>query len=261
MNKGYALITGASKGIGLEISKLFAKDCYNLVLVARSEDLLSALKKELESQYKIKIELITIDLAEKDSASKIYKKTKELGLRVDYLVNNAGFGDYGEFVDTSMAKNHDMVMVNIVALMDLCHYFLQDMKRNNYGKILNVASIASFIPGPLMATYYATKAFVLSFSEALSKELAYTKISITALCPGTTKTNFFEVASASDSSLLKHLKPASPIAVALYGYKKMKQNKTIAIYGFGNRAMIFGTRFAPRKLIRDIAYKIQSKRK
>ena len=160
-----------------------------------------------------------------------------------------------------MIKNHNMVHINIISLIDLCYLYAKDMKAYGFGKIMNVASIASFIPGPLMATYYATKSFVLSFSEALSKELKTAKVTVTALCPGTTKTNFFDVASANDSNLLKNLKPASPQKVAKYGYKKMMQNKVVAIYGFNNRLMIFATRFAPRRLIRYIAYKIQSKRK
>lgn len=154
-----------------------------------------------------------------------------------------------------------MININIVTLIDLCYLYAKDMKTYGFGKIMNIASIASFIPGPLMATYYATKSFVLSFSEALSKELKSTKVTVTALCPGTTKTNFFDVASASDSNLLKNLRPASPQKVAKYGYKKMMKNKVVAIYGFNNRLMIFATRLVPRKFIRYIAYKIQSKRK
>lgn len=261
MKEGYTLITGASKGIGLELTKIFAKNHHNLILVARSKDVLIKLKDNLTKEYNIKIEVIVVDLTIHNVATEIYQKTKELGCRVDYLINNAGFGDYGEFLDSSMIKNHNMVHINIISLIDLCYLYAKDMKAYGFGKIMNVASIASFIPGPLMATYYATKSFVLSFSEALSKELKTAKVTVTALCPGTTKTNFFDVASANDSNLLKNLKPASPQKVAKYGYKKMMQNKVVAIYGFNNRLMIFATRFAPRRLIRYIAYKIQSKRK
>lgn len=261
MREGYTLITGASKGIGLELTKIFAQNHHNLILVARSKDLLMEIKNDLTKEYNVKIEVIDADLTINHIATDIYQKTKELGYRVDYLINNAGFGDYGEFLDSSMSKNHNMININIVTLIDLCYLYAKDMKTYGFGKIMNIASIASFIPGPLMATYYATKSFVLSFSEALSKELKSTKVTVTALCLGTTKTNFFDVASASDSNLLKNLRPASPQKVAKYGYKKMMKNKVVAIYGFNNRLMIFATRLVPRKFIRYIAYKIQSKRK
>lgn len=263
MNNTYTLITGASKGIGLELTYLFAKDQHNLILVARSSDLLEQIKLELESLYNIKVVVLAMDLTKEDVAKEIYQYTKDNNLIVDYLVNNAGFGDYGNFIETSPKKNKDMVQLNIVTLTELCQLYGKDMVCNKFGKIMNVASIASFLPGPLMATYYATKSYVLSFSEALSREFKNTGVSVTALCPGTTKTNFFEVAKADkdSSNLLKNLKPADPKDVARYGYKKMKKNKAVAIYGFTNRLMIFGIRLVPRSLVRNIAYKIQSKRK
>ncbi len=261
MSTKYTLITGASKGIGLELARIFAKEHYNLILVARSKDLLEELQTNFIKEYDIKVEVIALDLTKTDAAEELYQKVHSLDLEVEHLINNAGFGDYGEFLDTSLEKAEQMIQLNILTLVKTCHLFGQDMKKAGYGKIMNVGSIASFIPGPLMATYYATKAFVLSFTEALSVELKDAKISVTALCPGTTRTNFFEVASASKSDLLKKMKPVCPYKVALYGYKKMMKKKVVALYGFKNRLLVFMTRFAPRKLVRSMVYQIQKKRK
>lgn len=260
--KEYTLITGASKGIGLELAKIFAQKQENLILVARSTDLLNNLKEEFENKYNIKVVVISCDLTQEKAAQYVYQVTSNLNLKVKHLINNAGFGDYGEFLETSESKNRNMIQLNIITLMELCRYYMDDMKRNGYGKVINVASIASFLPGPLMATYYASKSFVLSFTEALAREFKHTGVTVTALCPGTTQTNFFDVASASekDSNLLKNLKPAPAFKVAEYGYKKMMKGKVVAIYGFKNRLMIFTIRLVPRSFVRNIAYKIQSKR-
>ncbi len=263
MNKTYTLITGASKGIGLELAYIFAKNKHNLILVARTRELLDKIKADLINKYEILVEVIVEDLTKENVAKDIYNYTKAKKLNVDVLVNNAGFGDYGNFVDTSISKNQDMVQLNIVTLTELSHYYLKDMIKNKSGKIMNVASIASFLPGPLMATYYATKSYVLSFTEALSKELKNTGVSVTALCPGTTRTNFFDVANANEknSNLLKNMKPADPYKVALYGYKKLMKKKVIALYGGTNKLLVFLIRFVPRSLVRSVAYRIQSKRK
>ena len=263
MNKSYTLITGASKGIGLELTYLFAKNNNNLILVARSKDLLEKIKEEIINKYNVEVEVFACDLTKDTATNDIYNFTKSNNLEVDVLVNNAGFGDYGYFVETSMDKNKDMIQLNITTLTSLCHIYLKDMISNKKGKIMNVASIASFLPGPLMTTYYATKSYVLSFTEALSKELKGTGVSVTALCPGTTRTNFFDVANANEknSNLLKNMKPADPKKVALYGYKKLMKNKVIALYGASNKLLVFLIRLVPRSLVRSIAFKIQSKRK
>lgn len=259
--KKYTLITGASKGIGLELSKLFAKDKHNLILVARSKDLLEKIKDEFIETYHIDVIIYDLDLTVDNAAKILYEKTKSDNLVVEHLINNAGFGDYGPFIDSSLEKNHDMMILNMVTLSELTYFYLQDMVAEDYGKILNIASIAGFIPGPLMATYYATKAYVLSFSEALNKELKGTNVKVLTLCPGTTKTNFFNVASVDKSNLTKNLKPVSAESLAKYGYKKFLKNKVVAVHGFKNKLMVFGLRFAPRSLVRSVAYKIQSKRK
>lgn len=261
--KNYALITGASKGIGLEFAKLFAKDGYPLIIVARSMDLLDELKKTLSETYQVDIKVIAKDLSKPNASKEVYEEVKQENLRVDYVINNAGFGDYGEFLDANITYHMQMIQLNIVSLMELCHYFGNDMKTRKFGKIVNLGSIASFFPGPLMATYYATKAFVLSFSEALSKELEHDGVTVTALCPGTTATNFFDNASATvdKTNLLKHMHPANPTDVAQYGYKKMMKNKVIAIHGVKNRIAIFFNRLISHRVSRNLVYKIQNKRK
>lgn len=261
--KQYALITGASKGIGLEIAKLFAKDGYPLIIIARSTSLLEQLKKEVEEEYHIVVKVISKDLSQPLASKEIYDEVKKENLQVDYLINNAGFGDYGLFLDADMDKHTQMIHLNITSFIQLCYYFGNDMRERGFGKIMNLGSIASFFPGPLMATYYATKSFVLSFSEALQKELEYSGVSVTALCPGTTATNFFDNANATTdkTNLLKHMHPANPSDVAKYGYKKMMKGKAVAIYGAKNRTAIFMNRFISRKLSRNIVFKIQNRRK
>ena len=165
------LITGASSGIGLEFAKRGAKHGHNLVSVARNEDKLNTLKNELKNKYDVQVYVYKKDLSQKDSAYDIFNYTSEKQLFIDTIINNAGFGDFGKFSESDLQKQTDMVHVNIMSVMQLCHLFVNPMIEKNCGKILNVASIAAFIPGPLMSTYHATKAFVLSFSEALSFEL------------------------------------------------------------------------------------------
>lgn len=261
--KSYALITGASKGIGLELAKLFAKDGYPLILIARSSHLLEEIKKEFEIKYQIVVKVIVQDLSKSGASKEIYDAIQKEHLQVDYLINNAGFGDYGPFLDSDITKYAQMMHLNTITLMELCYYFGNDMRQRKFGKIMNLGSIASFFPGPLMATYYATKAFVLSFSEALAKELQHSGVSVTALCPGTTATQFFDNAHATvdKTNLLKHMRPAHPSDVAKYGYKKMMKSKTIAIYGAQNKIAIWMNRFIPRKLSRHLVYKIQNRRK
>lgn len=259
----YVLITGASKGLGLEFAKLFAKDGYPLIIVARSHNLLEEIKKDLITTYGVQVVVIEKDLTKINAATELYYEVKSQNLRVDYLVNNAGFGDYGEFLDGDITKYENMINLNIMTLMKLCYLFGNDMRENKYGKIMNVASIASFFAGPFMATYYATKAFVLSFSEAISKEFASYGITVTALCPGTTATHFFDNANATSdkTNLLKNMHPAPAYDVAKYGYQKMMKGKVVAIAGTKNRLAIFMNRFISRKLSRHIVYNIQRKRR
>ncbi|MFA5196741.1 MAG: SDR family oxidoreductase, partial [Bacteroidales bacterium] len=190
-----ALITGASSGIGLELARIHASKGDNLVIVARNKTKLDELKTELESQYKISVYTLGRDLSMADSAKEVYEEIKKQNIKVYYLINNAGYGNYGYFTETSWKKEADMIQLNITTLTQLTKLFLPDMIKNGGGKILNLASTASFQPGPLMAVYFATKAYVLSFSQALNNEVKPQGVTVTALCPGLTESNFVNAAS------------------------------------------------------------------
>ena len=185
-----ALITGASGGIGYEFAKLLAKDCNTLVLVARSKDRLKEIKKELETASPISVIVVAQDLSEPDAAEKIFRRLESEHIIVDILINNAGFGDHGAFVETDWRKEEKMIAVNISALTEMTKLFLKGMVERKSGRILNVASTAAFQPGPFLAVYYASKAYVLSFSEVIVNELKGKGVTVTALCPGPTATGF-----------------------------------------------------------------------
>lgn len=255
--KNVALITGASSGLGLEFSKIFARKGYNLVLVARHEKKLIELKNELEAEYKIKVEVIAKDLAKKDSARELFETTEEKNIEVEVLVNNAGFGDFGDFINSDLTKQEDMIGVNVTTLMQLSHMYLKGMKERNRGKLLNVASVTAFEPGPLMSVYYATKAFVLSFTEALSVELKDTNILVSALCPGPTKTGFEEKAESKGKGIFKNLKISTAKYVAEYGYENLLKGRVIVIPGANNKTLIFLGKISPRKVVRELSYLIQ----
>lgn len=256
-----ALITGASSGLGVHFARLFASDGYDVVLVARREDKLVALKDELEQIYGVKAYVFAQDLSKADSAKAVFDYLKERGVSVSVLVNNAGFGDFGEFSELVWEKQSDMIQVNVTTLVQLTKLFLPEMLERKVGKILNVASIAAFEPGPLLSTYYASKAYVLSFTEALSVELKGSGVTVTALCPGPTETGFEDAASAKSSGLFKNLKVARADKVAEYGYNKLMSGKVVAIPGFFNKILPFAVRFVPRALVRKLVYKIQRSRR
>lgn len=255
--KETALITGASMGLGAELAKVFAEKGCNLVLTARSGEKLAALKEELETEHKIPVWVFAADLTLASAPAEIFRFTEENKIDVDILVNNAGFGDFGEFSKCSMEKQRDMINLNITALTALTHMFLKGMLERGRGKILNMASIAAFQAGPLMSVYYASKAFVLSFSEALAVELKGSGVTVTALCPGPTRTGFEAAANLSNSGLFKNLKTASAAEVARYGYRCLMKGKTVAVCGGLNRVMIFASKLAPRALARRVVYLIQ----
>ena len=187
-----ALVTDASSVIGAELARLHAAKGGDLVLVARREKALNDLKSELEKAYGIKATVIAADLAHPDSAEKIFTLTEAAGIQIDVLINNAGFGGHGKFYKRDLAKDQAIMQVNMVSLVNLTHLYLQGMVSRNSGKILHVASTAGFIPGPLQAVYYATKAFVVSFSQAIAQELSDTNVTSTVLCPGAVVTGFVE---------------------------------------------------------------------
>ncbi|MDX9892439.1 MAG: SDR family oxidoreductase [Bacteroidales bacterium] len=244
-----ALITGASSGIGLDLAKIHAKKGGDLVLVARNKQKLLEIKHEFESNYHIEVVAIEQDLSRKDAAQEVYNQTKQFGITVDILINNAGFGDFGFFAETDWFKEYEMISLNIVALTQLTKLYAQDMIEQGSGRILNVASIAAFLPGPKMAIYYATKAYVLSFSEAIANEFADQGITVTTLCPGPTDTGFEKAAALEESGLFKKQKVVSSMPVAEYGYKAMMNGKTIAIPGFRNKLLTKLVLFAPRNWV------------
>ena len=259
MNKT-VLITGASNGIGYEFAKIYASMGFDLVLVARNQSKLTELQIACKTPNN-NVEIIVKDLSLINSADEIfdYCNTKNIG--VDYLINNAGFGDYGFFAQSNWDKQQEMLNLNVVALTKLTHLFLPKMLKNKFGKILNVASIAAFQPGPLMSVYYATKAYVLSFTEAISNELEGSGVSACALCPGPTESGFLNAAALQESKLFKGRKLATSKEVAQFGYDSLENNKVVAIHGLMNTLMATAIRFVPRAFVRKIVRFIQSKEK
>lgn len=241
------LITGASAGIGKELAYVFAKNNYNVVLVARTQSSLEALAQQLRSQYNIQATVIAKDLIQANAAEQIFKEIQALNIPIDVLVNNAGFGTQGAFVATNMQEQLNEIQVNITALTALTHLFLGPMLKNNKGKILNVASTAAFQAGPQMAVYCATKAYVLSFSEAIAYELKNSGITVTALCPGVTKTEFQQRAKMTDVRMMKNnFLMMTANEVANIGFQAMIKGKAVAIAGVTNKALAFLTRLTPR---------------
>jgi len=249
MNKT-ALITGASSGIGEELAKLFARDKYDLVLVARNEEMLNKLADELKNKYQIKTKVLAFDLTHDDSPQLIFAELQKEKIEIDVLVNNAGFGLEGKFQDTNLTTELDMIKLNVSSLVEMTKLFLEPMLKRKFGKIMQVASIAGFLPGPYMSIYYATKAFVLNFSEAIANELENTGVTITTLCPGLTATNFGKVANMTYP---KSMKIMTAKEVAAIGYHALQKNKSsVIITGIHNKLLICFIRFLPRKLVTKI---------
>lgn len=247
-----ALITGASSGIGYELANIFARNKYNVVLVARSEQKLREIAAELEKKYSITATVVAKDVSKLSAVQEIYDAVKQAGIRVEFLVNNAGFGDFGFFTETSWEKELEMINLNMTSLTALTKLFVKDMVARKSGKIMNVASTASFQPGPLMAVYYATKAYVLSFSEAISNELGGTGVTVTALCPGPTESGFQNAAAMNDSKLVKGKKLPSSKDVAEYAYSAMMAGKVVAVHGAMNKLMAQSIRYTPRAVVRSL---------
>ncbi len=248
MNKT-ALITGASSGLGVEFARIHASKGDNLVLVARSKDKMNLLKAELIKEFGISVYVIGKNLTGQSAAKEIFDELQTKKIRVDFLINNAGFGDFGTFAQCDWDKQMDMISLNVMALTHLTRLFLPEMIKNNYGKIMNIASTAAFQPGPTMSVYFATKAYVLSFTEAIANELKGTGVTATTLCPGATNTGFKINASLDNSNLFKGNQIAESKDVAEFGYKAMMKGKTVVIHGFMNRIMSGSVRFAPRKVV------------
>lgn len=250
-----ALITGASSGIGMELAKIHAANGNNLVLVARSEGKLHEIATELKSKYAIQIEIIRADLSVHDAAQQVFDVVQKKNIQIDYLINNAGFGDFNFVHESDWNKQAMMLDLNIKSLTHLTHLFLPVMIAQKSGKIMNVASTAAFLPCPMMAVYAATKHYVLAFSEALANEVADKGITVTALCPGATTSGFQDAAAMKDSGFMKQ-KFATSESVAKFGHQSMMKGKRVAIPGFTNKLTAFILRFIPRKLVTSIARKV-----
>ena len=254
-----ALITGASNGIGLELAYIHAAHKDNLVLVARSSKKLAELKQNIENQYGVKVHCISKDLSLAGSAKEVYDEVKKQNIQIEYLINNAGFGDFGFFHESDWAKQEQMIHLNILTLTHLTRLFLPEMVQRRSGKIMNIASTAAFQPGPLMSVYYATKHFVLAFSEAIANELQDKGVTVTALCPGATESGFQQAAAMEESKLVKGKKLPTSQEVAEYGYNAMINGTTVAIHGLWNAIMANSVRFTPRKMVTTLVRAIQEK--
>lgn len=257
--KKYVLITGASGGIGYEFTKLFANDHHNLILVARNEKRLLEIKKELIDQYQIEVEIFTKDLSQENQINELFEQTNQY--QVDYLINNAGFGEWCEFVESDWNKQKDMINVNVLALSKFSYHYGKLMKNSQNGKILNVASIAGLLPaGPYLATYFATKSYVLSFSLALASELKEFNVNVSALCPSAVATGFEKSANLNKgSNLFKKFKPSSPVKIAKKGYQGLMKNKCIIKPTWSVKNFDFLMRFVSKKMVINLTKKANAK--
>lgn len=253
-----ALVTGASMGLGAEFARLFASEGYDLVLTARSAERMATLKKEIENLHGVTAHVLVADLTDTRAPVALHDHVRQAGIEIDVLVNNAGFGMHGKFHESDLQTELDMVQVNIIALMHLTKLFVRDMVARRRGRILNVASTAAFQAGPLQAVYYASKAFVLSFSEAIGNELKGTGVTVTALCPGPTPTGFQERANVGKLKGLRLMMRVSPEDVVRAGYKGMKRGRPVVIPGGLNNVHVFLLRLAPRRLVTNVVRLIQT---
>lgn len=256
--KKIALITGASTGIGKELAKIHAEKGGDLVIVARSEDKLKALQTELETTHKVNVMVIAKDLTDPTATQEIYDEIKTANIKIDYLINNAGFGGLGRFDQQDLQTSLHMIQLNISALTALSHHFLQDFIARNEGKILNVSSTASFMPGPLQAVYFATKAYVTFFSNAIAEELHNTNITVTNLMPGATATEFASTSGMDKTALFD--KTVSARSVAEDGYKAMLKGSLDVISGltFSQKIMMKMIPFMPKKMVLKRIRKMQT---
>jgi uncharacterized protein len=255
-----ALITGASSGIGLELAKLFARESHDLALVARSYDKLKSLAEELQETCGVQVKFYVKDLSVSSAPEELFEILQSEGGNIDVLVNNAGFGWRGEFAKMELTDALEMIQTNITTLTHLTRLYLPGMIERKRGRILNVASTAAFQPGPLMAMYYASKAYVLSFSEALAEELQGTGVTVTALCPGPTVTNFGKRAGFSNEKILGGVLSMDARTVALDGYRGLMKGKPLVVSGWKNRLGTQILRFVPRHLPRKLVMRVQQKR-
>jgi uncharacterized protein len=261
MEKGkrFALVTGASVGIGRDLALVLAEAGHDLVVTARNEQKLIELAEVARGKFGVKVEVIVGDLAKPQAAEEIFREVEQRGISIDLLINNAGFGGYGRFDQQPVQQSLDILQVNIVALTHLTRLFLPGMIERKWGRVMNVASIAAFLPGPGLAVYYASKAFVVSFSEAVAAELKGTGVTVTAVCPGPTETEFQKRAGVEKSPIFRGNMMDS-MTVARIGYQGMMRGKRVVITGFRNKVMANVARHAPRRLVTAVAKKLNEAR-
>ena len=257
--KPIALITGASSGIGLELAKCAVADGYRVIIVAQTIVKLDQAEKTLREQYNAEVEALLIDLSKPDAAKLVYRAATKGGRQIDVLINNAGFGDFDPFAEADTGKLSQMMALNMVTLTELTRLALPGMVKRGSGRILNVASTAAFQPGPLMAVYYATKAYVLHLTEAISEETRGTGVTLTALCPGPTATNFEKRADLHESRLFHSRGVMHARDVAVKGWLGMLAGHRIVIPGWRNRILAFATRFVPRAWTTKLVKRVQEK--
>jgi short-subunit dehydrogenase len=243
-----ALVTGASSGIGLELARLFAADGYDLILVARDQGKLQRAADELKKMSKKTVRTLAKDLSAPGASDEVFAETQKMGVTVSVLVNNAGYGLHGRFVETDLATELKMLQVNVVALTHLTKLYVREMVKRGEGRILNVASTAAFQPGPLMAVYYASKSYVLLFSEAIANELKGTGVTVTALCPGATETEFAKRAQTEGTRLFAR-KVMNAETVARRGYRALMEGRSVVIPGMLNKVLAQSIRFLPRQMV------------
>ena len=256
--KQYALITGATSGIGYELAKLFAKDGYNLVIVGRKQTTVDQVAKEFKDEFQVKVIPIVKDLFNKNAAFELYELVKAKGIVVDVLINNAGQGQYGEFIKTDISRELDIIQLNIASLVTLTKLFLKDMVSRNEGKILNLSSVASKTPGPLQSVYHGTKAFVQSFTEAIREEVKKTSVTITALLPGATATDFFNKADMLNAKNIAEGELAPAADVAKDGYDALMKGDDMVISGFKNKVMVAMGNMMPDSMVAANVHKQQA---
>ena len=250
------LITGASGGLGLEFARIYAREGFDLVVVARSEGKLYKLKSELETQYDCHVWVLAQDLSQPDAAYEVFNYTLEKNTTIDALVNNAGFGDFGNFWEVDAQRQTDLLQVNIMTLVQLTRYFLPGMVERRHGSVLNLSSVAAFSAGPRMCLYYASKEFVRSFSEAVAEEVRSTGVTVTALCPGPTATGFEQAAQMKNSHMFSMFKPASAAAVAEAGFRAAQKGKTLRYCGWPTHTVSIAARLLPRSVCRRFMMKV-----
>lgn len=260
MNAGTALITGASSGIGLAFAEIFARDGWRPILVARSAERLTEIAADLKGRYGVDAIAIPVDLAQAGASERLFDEVERRGLAVEALVNNAGFATYGLFFELPLEDERQELQLNVVALTELTKLFMRPMLIRKRGRILNVASTAAFQPGPLMAVYYASKAYVLSFSEALSEELRGSGVTVTCLAPGATESGFSDRARAQESMLFKGRRLPTSMEVALAGYRAMLAGRRLVIPGAFNILSAFLPRLSPRGAVLKVARRLNAPR-